>query len=191
MNEQAGTVRTIAERHGLSEAAAETLFRALVSGGAGQAQFSHPDLGGLGQWSSGMTQLGDMFNEALKARVNAFCHDMAPAARLARSGGVVGAGQRQSQGILSGTPGMTFQGDPWWPSDLGSPASSGAQNDMRYAFFPDRRRLAVQRGGVVTLYDTGTHLLNGFSQRQNATGSLSFSGQRGAVALASLTIVDR
>ena len=31
--------------------------------------------------------------------------------------------------------------EKWWPADLGDPSTSGAQNDMRYAFFPDERRL--------------------------------------------------
>ena len=36
---------------------------------------------------------------------------------------------------------------PWWPGDFGSPSSSGAQNGMKYAFFPEKRRLLVERDG--------------------------------------------
>ena len=34
-----------------------------------------------------------------------------------------------------------------WPAELGSPSSSGAQNDMSYAYFPATRRLAIRVGG--------------------------------------------
>ena len=37
---------------------------------------------------------------------------------------------------------------PWWPEDLGEAASSGAQNGMRYAFFPQKRRLLIERDGA-------------------------------------------
>jgi hypothetical protein len=42
------------------------------------AQFSHPDLGGRGQWSAGgMTMIGDMFNDALKTKVKQLCSELA------------------------------------------------------------------------------------------------------------------
>ena len=54
------------------------LQEALHRGGGRQAQFSHADLGGMGQWSAGgMTQVGDMFNTALKDKVNALCGELA------------------------------------------------------------------------------------------------------------------
>ena len=35
----------------------------------------------------------------------------------------------------------------WWPEELGEqPSSAGGQNEMRYAFFGDRHRLAVDTG---------------------------------------------
>jgi hypothetical protein len=80
--------------------------------------------------------------------------------------------------------------DRWWPDSLGEPASSGAQNNMSYAFFPEKRRLAVSRNGRVTLYDTAAHRLSGFAQQQPGTGDLSFSGQDGPVPLDSLSVVD-
>lgn len=52
-------------------------------------------------------------------------------------------------------------GPAWWPDGLGQPASSGGQNGTRYAFFPDHRRLAVERDGKVTLYDSGDHRIGG------------------------------
>ena len=50
------------------------------------------------------------------------------------------------------------------PAGLGTPATAGAQNQMRYAYFPSTSRLAIQIGGVVTLYDTADHSITGVSQ---------------------------
>jgi len=76
----------------------------------------------------------------------------------------------------------------WWPAGLDDPASSGAQNGWRYAFFPDQRRLVIESRGKVQLYDTGFHVISGVSQQQdgNAT-SPRFVSQHGEVPLDSLT----
>ena len=64
-------VEDIARRHGFSTDAATSLLRALAAGNGTQAQFNHPELGGMGQWSQGgMIMIGDMFNNGLKARVD-------------------------------------------------------------------------------------------------------------------------
>jgi len=41
------------------------------------AQFSHPDFGGMSQWSPGMTMVGDMFNNSLKSKLDAVCTELA------------------------------------------------------------------------------------------------------------------
>ena len=52
--------------------AVRLLLEALVSGGGGVAHVNHPDLGGMGQWSSGgVVMIGDMFNNELKSRIGA------------------------------------------------------------------------------------------------------------------------
>ncbi len=78
--------------------------------------------------------------------------------------------------------------EPWWPKDLGDPASSGSQNGLRYAFFPDKHRLLVERDGRTTTYDSGDHQISGV-QQQNG-GSVSFASQNGTVDLASLKQID-
>ncbi len=56
-------VTDIAARHGVSVEAALTLLGALARSHGAQAQFNHPELGGMGQWSEGgMIMIGDMFN---------------------------------------------------------------------------------------------------------------------------------
>jgi hypothetical protein len=191
-------IQNIAQRHGISADAALTLLRALVAGQGTMAQFSHPDLGGMGQWSEGgMIMVGDMFNQGLRARVDALCTELAALLRSQPSVVATTPSQSQSQSQSDGPPGVSLfvpgAGSPagaWWPAKLGSPSSAGAQNDLRYAVFPATRRLAIESGGRVTLYDTGDHLISGVSQQQSGDRSLTFTSQRGFVRLTDLSVVQ-
>jgi hypothetical protein len=83
---------------------------------------------------------------------------------------------------------MTFGADPggiWWPAELGSPSSSGAQNDVRYAHFADSGRLAVEVNGQLAVYDTRDQAITGLAQ-QGSGGALVFSTPGGTVSLTSL-----
>jgi hypothetical protein len=71
------SVEELAHRYGVSSDAVTTLFHAVTKGNGTMAQFSHPELGGPGQWSQGgMTMVGDMFNNALKAKVDGICSEL-------------------------------------------------------------------------------------------------------------------
>jgi len=203
-------VEEVAQRHGVSEDAVVTLLYALVEGHGRSAQFNHPELGGAGQWmSGGMIMVGDMFNHGLKAKVDALCNELTalladdPVLNRAR-----GAGQSQSQyqggvgsestetmAALGGggslfVSGFVGRSGRWWPEELGEPSASGAQNEVRYAYFPEHRRLAVQAGGRTTLYDTGRHHITGVSQQQSHGASLVFVGSEGLVAASGLKVVE-
>lgn len=165
-------VADVAARHGLGEDAVRTLLVALVAGGGSMAQFSHPELGGMGQWSQGgMTMVGDMFNHGLKARVDAVCSEL--------------AGLMRTVPVFVAGAGLGPSGE-WWPGGLGRPSTAGGQNDLRYAFFPDTRRLAIDEAGRVSLYDTGEHRISGVSQQQGAGQRLAFTSQYGDVRIADL-----
>ncbi len=80
--------------------------------------------------------------------------------------------------------------EPWWPKEFGAPASAGAQNDVRYAFFPEKRRLLIERNGKRETYDTGEHRISGVSQ-QNPDAHLRFASQNGDVDVEELaTAID-
>ena len=180
-------VAEVASRHGVSLEAAFAVLDSLALSNGTQAQFNHPDLGGMGQWSrGGMIMIGDMFNQGLKHRVDELCNELAS---LVQEQPSIHAGQSQSQdGVSLFAPGS---GSPsrWWPPELGEPASVGAQNEMRYAYFPASRRIAIQQGGRVRVYDSGEHRLSGFSQQQGGDRSLTFTSQLGVVRLADLAEV--
>lgn len=189
----------LARRHGFGPEAAAVLLDALIAGGGGMAQFSHPEFGGAGQWMrGGMSQIGDMFNAALKARVNALCGDLsslAASSLAARESDAVRSGTTQAGNEPWGGDGFAAQRDAasgrWWPSELGEPNSAGAQNDSRYAYFAGPHRLAIETRGTLTIHDTLDHRIGGVSQSQrSADGSLAFTSQHGSVDVASLPIVS-
>jgi hypothetical protein len=205
-------IQNLAHAHGVSAGAVEVLLRALAAGNGYQAQFSHPELGGMGQWSQGgMIMIGDMFNQGLKHKVSSLCEDLAGVIRNQRVFAPAPAqsqmqsqshGHSQQQGSGSQGQGrgssLFVQGSgfgasgfgSWWPAELGSPASSGAQNDMSYAWFPATRRLAIRLGGDIRIYDTGDHNIGGVSQQQSGDRSLTFTSQYGLVRVADLPLVS-
>jgi hypothetical protein len=186
----------LAQRHAVSRDAVQTLLHALVLGNGTQAQFTHPDLGGMGQWSQGgMIMVGDMFNQGLKYRVDTLCRELATLLRSQPLLGPSDASQSQSQGQGGGyagvslfVPGASPSSANWWPSELGNPGSTGAQNTLQYACFPAARRLAIRNGGRVSVYDTGEHRITGFSQQQSGDQSLTFTSQFGLVRVADLPL---
>jgi hypothetical protein len=178
LNEE-GFISRVSIRHSVSADAVRTILRALRSGGGTMAQFSHPDFGGMSQWSPGMTMVGDMFNNTLKSKLDAVCTELAayvaetPSTRR-------GIGREDT--IVSYR--SAKQSSDWWPAGLGTPSAVGAQNDLRYAVFP--RRLAIKDGDHVEVYDTGNHRIFGVAQAQSADQTLTFTSQNGLVRVRDL-----
>jgi len=201
-------VNDLAQRHGFSFDAVATMLDAVINGNGGMAQFSHPEFGGSGQWMrGGMTMIGDMFNGYLKGRVDALCGDLS--ALVANQPGLIQTGSFQSQsqggynqqhqqtgGGPSGPnslfipPANTGASGNWWGDELSWPNSTGSQNNVRYAYFAQARRLAIDLNGTVTIYDTLDNNIGGFGQQQSYGGSFTFSSQYGIVDVASLPVVS-
>lgn len=197
-------VQELSGRHGFSADAVTHMLFAVLNGNGSMAQFQHPEFAGSGQWMrGGMIMLGDMFNSYLKGRVDGLCSDLANV--LANQTGLLQSGsfqsqsqgggsqQHQSNGGVMGASSL-FVPDPednWWPSTLGTPSAIGTQNNVRYAYFPNQRRLAVKTGGDVWVYDTQDHQIGGFGQQQGSGGSITFSSQYGTVDLLRLPVTSR
>jgi hypothetical protein len=197
-------VNDIASRHGFSQDAVTHMLIAVLNGNGSMAQFSHPEFGGSGQWmQGGMLMLGDMFNASLKGRVDALCNELS--ALLANQPGLLQTGsfQSQSQGgdsYQNQTSGgyrgesslfVPNPADHWWPQELGTPNATGSQNNVKYAYFANAGRLAVNTGGEIWVYDTLDHQIGGFSQQQGSGGSISFGSQYGTIDLSRLPVVSR
>jgi len=145
-----------------------------------------------------------MFNYGLKSKVDGLCSELsqllaqqpfvpAPASFQVQS---QGGGQQQQGGYMgAGSVSLFVPEAPgraagqWWPAELGFPNGSGAQNQVRYAYFNQAHRLAVEINGHVTVYDTLDHQIGGVSQQQGSGGSLTFTSQYGTVSVASLPVV--
>ena len=191
-------VEDLAKRYGVSTDAVTTMLQALVEGNGTMAQFSHMEFGGAGQWmQGGMTMIGDMFNYALKAKVEGLCSELS--GLLAQQPLTVrpASSQSQRQGVQSGygdvslfVPGAGAGAGDWWPAELGVPAATGAQDNIRYAYFPTTRRLAVEIKGHVTVYDTQDHQISGVAQQQSTDASLTFTSQYGLVRVANLPVIS-
>jgi hypothetical protein len=245
-------MRTLAQQQGISEGAVAELWRAVQAGNGTAAQFTHPELGGMGQWmAGGMVMVGDFSKPHLQSTVMQVCTAIAAhlqGQRLAaqstparapsqqaqsQTQGQSGSGAQpsmqprqtgagaprpptgqgntgqeetgKSRGLLSKISKKLFGGvssapervttstemraasargwSNWWPDELGSPNSSGSQNEMHYAYFAGTRRLALRIGSRVTIYDTGEHQIGGVSQQQGTSRTVTFSSQKGDVAV--------
>jgi hypothetical protein len=204
-------INELAQRYTVSPDVVMTLLYALVNGNGIMAQFEHRELGGRGQWMrGGMVMVGDMFNQALKAKVDGLCSELSTLLAAQPFQPLPSSSQVQSQGVQQQQQGGTSQpdrslahspvslfiptpagsADNWWPADLGTPATVGAQNSVRYAYFPATRLLAVEVSGHVTLYDTRDHQISGVAQQQGRGSSLTFTSQYGVVSLATLPVVS-
>ena len=209
-------INGIAQRHGFSFDATMSMLESVINGNGSMAQFNHPEFAGSGQWMrGGMTMVSDMFNNHLKGRVDGLCSELANVVAdqpdLVRSGSFQsqsqgsghhnsgqhqsnhGGGSQQQQGGGSfGAASLFVPGtsNDWWPSDLRFPNSTGSQNGVRYAYFAQARRLVIDVGGTVTVYDTLDHQIGGFSQQQSVGGTLGFNSQYGLIDVASLPVIS-
>ncbi len=171
-------VGEIASRYQLSFDAVACMLDSVMRGGGTMAQFNIGELGGSGQWmQGGMTMVGDMFNYGLQGRVASLCSELAP---LVNDSSLFVKPKPFSRGTSN-----------WWPEEFGSPNSSGGQNNCRYAYFANSRRLIVDLAGDVWIYDTLDHNINGVSQQQGSGSSWIFTSQYGTVNLSTLPVVAR
>lgn len=197
-------ITELAHRYGISVDTVMGLLEALVNGNGTMAQFYLPELGGGGQWmQGGMTMVGDMFNQSLKAKVDGLCNELAqllaqkpftaaPAhpsvSPSALRTGAADTGTQAAAPQKSST--TTGSSGNWYPSEFGPPNASGGQNNSRYAYFSNARRLAVDVNGTVTVYDTQNHRIGGVAQQQGNQGSLTLTSQFGNVDIASLPVIS-
>jgi Short C-terminal domain len=201
-------INNLARHYGVSADAVMTLLEALLNGKGMMAQFDHRELGGAGQWmSGGMTMVGDMFNHGLKAKVDGLCSELSqilamqpvvpfPASFQSQAQSQGGGPQQGGRDVLdTGSVSLFVPEAPgpapgqWWPVELGFPNGTGAQNQVRYAYFNQKRRLAVELNGHLTVYDTLDHQIGGVSQQQGRGGSLTFTSQHGTVGVSTLPVV--
>jgi hypothetical protein len=205
-------INNIAQRYNFSSDAVFSMLLSVINGNGSMAQFNHPEFGGSGQWMrGGMIMLGDMFNNGLKNSVSNLCQELANL--VANEPNLIQSGSFQSQsqgnqqqnnfggnqqqngynanaGVSLFVPPPVGSSGNWWPAGLQFPNSTGAQNNVRYAYFATIHRLAIDANGRVTLYDTLDHQIGGFSQQQSIGGSITFTSQYGLVDVSTLPVIS-
>ena len=71
----------------------------------------------------------------------------------------------------------------WWPAQLGEPSLTGTRQSSRFAYFAQIRRLAVDSGGRVEVYDTTGFNISGLAPQGADGDALTFASNRGPVRL--------
>jgi hypothetical protein len=178
LNEE-GFIARVSIRHAVSADAVRTIMQALRRRHYGAIQPSgvRRDV----PMVTGMSMVGDMFNNSLKSKLDAVCTELAayvahtPSTDQDRSheGGEVSyhSSRRRSD---------------WWPTNLGTASAVGAQNDLQYAIFPGTRRLAIKAGEHIEICDTANHRIFGVAQAQSVDQTLTFTSQDGLVRVKDL-----
>lgn len=178
----------IAQRYQVPEAKVRELYRLLQESGGRQCQFNCEDLGGPVQWMPGMVTVTRWNDHHLKTRVDGLCSELAAIVQGSETSAP--AALRRPAGTAPAGACVSLEaGESWWPAKFGHPASSGEQNGIRYAYFPEKHRLLIQEGAHLVAYDTGERHLTGAAQRQGSTSNLTFSTAEGPVDLKHLTCV--
>jgi hypothetical protein len=183
-------VSNLAEQYKVGTDAVKLMLDAVAKGGGGAAQFNLPEFGGAGHWMrGGGASVGDMVNASVKGTVDNLCTELsnlmeAQASLFAPAPSGDAAGYSSSQTEPHASPASPPYG--WWPAGLGEPTMAGSRNSWRYAYFASIRRLAVDAGGKVEVYDTTGFEIEGLAPKQAKGARLLFASNRGSVKLDNL-----
>ena len=141
-------IKNLAKKYGFSEQTVETLLQGLIQSGGNQVQFNISELGGMGQWQSGMVMIGDMFNNALKNSVNNLCFELVELSRNLPT-------EKKESKKSKTEDVITFK---------------GSQNEHSYQYIASKNRLEILKNGKITAkYDTAGFELTGAQQQQSNT----------------------
>jgi hypothetical protein len=76
----------------------------------------------------------------------------------------------------------------WWGDGLGDPAASGSQGGARFAFFPDKKLLLIERAGRIQLFDSGEHYIGSVLQLHQGKAFV-FTSEQGPINLDDLKLL--
>lgn len=163
-------IHDIAAKYQITEATVRTLLEGLQTTNGFQVQFNSAELGGMGQWQSGMVMIGDMFNDGLKAKVAALCAELAS---FVREHQATQPEESEKKDATVAAPIKTI------------PATfSGSQNGTKYAYYAPQNVLQLEEDGTVSRYSTEGLTLWGVQQSQDGTGKkLKFTHAGGTITV--------
>lgn len=163
-------IHDIAAKYQITEATVRTLLEGLQTTSGFQVQFNSAELGGMGQWQSGMVMIGDMFNDGLKAKVAALCAELASFVREYQA---AQPEEKEKEDATVSAPIKTI------------PATfSGSQNGAKYAYYAPQNVLQIEEEGKISRYSTEGLTLWGVQQSQDGTGKkLKFTHAGGTITV--------
>jgi hypothetical protein len=163
-------VEALAAQYKIGADAVRMMLDAVAQGRGSMAKFNVPEFGGSGEWMCGtMPMMGDMGASSMKATVDSLCSEL--------------SNLMAAQANLF-MPGSQWPGsEAWWPVGLGEPSLTGTRQSTRYAYFAQIRRLAVDSGGRVEVYDTTGFSIEGLAPQAGEGAPLTFASNRGPVRL--------
>jgi hypothetical protein len=77
----------------------------------------------------------------------------------------------------------------WWEESLGEPAASGSQGGARFAFFPDKKLLLIERAGKIQLFDSAEHSIGSVVQVHRGK-AFAFTSDQGPINLDDLKLLS-
>jgi hypothetical protein len=175
-------IPSIAQRYHVSLDAAREVERALRATGGRQAQFSHPELGGSGQWMPGMLMIHAGADRQLRARVEGLLDEVAAVVRGSETASPAALARDPNAPAASSRVDLPA-GESWWPASYGHPTAHGCQSGIRYALFPGRRCVLVQVGSRIDCFDTADHQVRGVGQQQGHASRLVLTTATGEIPL--------
>jgi hypothetical protein len=78
----------------------------------------------------------------------------------------------------------------WPPPNLRRPSTSGAHGTLRFAFFADKRRLLVESGETLLLFDCGAHQICEVEELIGQEPALAFTSQSGRHPISDLRLIN-
>jgi hypothetical protein len=78
----------------------------------------------------------------------------------------------------------------WWPPTLRRPSTSGAHGTLKFAFFADKRRLLVESGELLLLFDSGAHQICEVEEQLGQEPGLAFTSQNGRHPIGDLRLIN-
>jgi hypothetical protein len=78
----------------------------------------------------------------------------------------------------------------WSPPNLRRPSTSGARGTLKFAFFADKRRLLVESGEMLLLFDCGAHQIRDVEELFGQEPGLAFTSQDGRHLIGELRLIN-
>ena len=150
------------------------------------AQFSHADFGGMSQWSPGMTMVGDMFNNDLKSKLDFICTELA--SHIAEASSELVNDDRPDAAEVSYRSAGAQR--PMVARRSRNSEFRGCAERPALRRLSETKRLAIQDGRQIVVYDTGDHKIFAVAQAQSRDQTLTFTSQTGLVRVSELPKLD-